>query len=133
MTEPQSTEEPTTDQVKERTARLVRRLGYVVFMGGGLLIFIPMLIGVGSGIGNDRIWDPFTGARVGAEQRTIDCAGEARRLLVDAGRQEALSASWDEPYRAWLTRCKKQEPQLFNLLRETRQELRRGHSTDATE
>ncbi len=124
MSEPQQPQEPTRRQIKERTARLVRRVGYVVFMGGGLLIFIPMLIGVGSGISRNRIWDPYTGHPVGRKQRTIDCDEEARRLMVQAGRETSLTAKWDEPYRAWLTRCKKREPKLYDLLRATRQQLR---------
>ncbi|QDG54595.1 hypothetical protein FIV42_28770 [Persicimonas caeni] len=115
--------EPTREEIKERTAKIVRRLGYVVFMGGGLLIFIPMLIGVGSGISNDRIWDPVTGRPVTRDQRTVDCKEEARRLLVQAGEQESLTGKWDEPYRAWLVRCQEDHPTLYDMLAETRQDL----------
>ncbi len=115
--------EPTREEIKERTAKIVRRLGYVVFMGGGLLIFIPMLIGVGSGISNDRIWDPVSGRPVTSKQRTVDCEEEARRLMMQAGRQESLTSAWDEPYSAWLVRCQDDHPELYDMLSETRQEL----------
>lgn len=119
-----SDSQPTRKEVKERTAKIVRRIGYVLFMGGGLIIFIPMLIGVGSGISNDRIWDPFTHKRVTTEAPEMDCTAEARRLLVQAGREEGLSARWDEPYRAWLTRCRQDNPQLYDMLTDARAELR---------
>ena len=126
MSDPEPPERPTREEIKERTATLARRVGYVLFMGGGLLIFIPMLIGVGSGIKNDRVWDPFTESRVGVESTGIDCEEEARRLLVEAGRHGRLEASWDEPFRAWRTRCRKSYPQLFDMLRQTRLELHEG-------
>ena len=125
MSEPKPTQEPTREEIKERTAKLVRRLGYVIFMGGGLLIFVPMLIGVGSGISNDRVWDPVTGDAVQSDQRELDCPGEARRLMMQAGRQETLTAKWDEPYRLWLAKCQQENPELYDLLSNTRQQLRR--------
>lgn len=120
-----SEQQPTREEIKERTAKIVRRLGYVVFMGGGLLIFIPMLIGVGSGISNDRVWDPVTGDAVKSDQRELDCKGEARRLMLEAGRQESLSATWDEPYRLWLAKCRDENTELYDMLSKTRQQLRR--------
>jgi hypothetical protein len=115
--------QPSRKEVRERTAKLVRRIGYVIFMGGGLLIFIPMLIGVGSGISNDRVWDPFTHKPLSTSEDSIDCSSEARRLLVQAGRETSLSARWDEPYRAWLTRCRDDNPELYDALQDTRDEL----------
>lgn len=118
-------EQPTPEEVKERTATLVRRLGYVVFMGGGLLLFIPMLIAVGSGIKNDRVWDPFSGERVHRSEREVNCQEQARQLLVEAGQEQRLSAAWDQPYRVWITRCRDDHPQIYDMLRETRRDLRR--------
>ncbi len=125
MSESQQPSEPSRAEIKERTATIVRRLGYLVFMGGGLLIFIPMLIGVGSGIKNERIWDPFTKQPVSSSERAVDCQEHARRLMIEAGGEEDLTARWDEPYRAWLNRCRDDHPELYDMLRETRQELRR--------
>lgn len=126
MSEPDPTSDPTPEEIKSRTATVVRRLGYLIFMGGGLLIFIPMLVGVASGIKNDRIWDPVTQQPVQATDRQADCQGEARRLMMDAALYDRLRSSWDEPYRAWITRCQKQHPDLYDMLRDTRRELRRG-------
>ncbi|MFP4600357.1 MAG: hypothetical protein ACLFVJ_19030 [Persicimonas sp.] len=124
MSESPEPSEPSRVEIKERTATIVRRLGYLVFMGGGLLIFIPMLIGVGSGIKNERIWDPFTKAPVTSTERAVDCQEQARRLMIQAGLQDKLTARWDEPYRAWITRCRSDHPDLYDMLRETRQDLR---------
>jgi lipopolysaccharide/colanic/teichoic acid biosynthesis glycosyltransferase len=121
----QAPDEPTPEEVKERTATIVRRIGYVVFMGGGLLLFIPMLIAVASGIKDDRIWDPFSGERVHRSERVVNCQEQARRLLVEAGEVQKLTADWDQPYRVWLTRCREDHPQMYDMLRETRRDLRR--------
>lgn len=122
---PQAPDEPAPEEIKERTATLVRRLGYVVFMGGGLLLFVPMLIAVGSGIKNDRIWDPFTGEQVHRSERAVNCQEQARQLLVEAGAEQQLTANWDQPYRVWITRCRDDYPQMYDMLRETRRDLRR--------
>src|SRR5690554_7654868 len=76
MTEPK---ELSIEQVKERSTRFARRLGYVVFMGTGLLIFIPMILAVASGIKNEQIWDPETGRAVIGGRQEMDCSEEARR------------------------------------------------------
>ncbi|MGM0555646.1 MAG: hypothetical protein ACQEVA_04620 [Myxococcota bacterium] len=113
------------ERVKRRTETFVRRLGYVVFMGGGLLIFIPMLIGVGSGISEGEVWDPYTNEPVEVTSPATDCKEDARRLLKSSNEMDGLEPAWDEPYRAWITRCKGDYPTLYDLLQTTRQELRK--------
>lgn len=130
MSEPQPSQEPTRQQIKERTATLIRRLGYVVFMGGGLLIFVPMIIGVGVGVSNNEIWDPFTGRPVDSTERTIDCEEEARRLMVRAGGLNRLSGAWSESYSGWLVRCQDNHPELYDMLRVTRKQLRKKDPSD---
>lgn len=115
------------EAIKERTTRKVRHLGYVVFMGGGLLIFVPMIIAVFSGINNDRIWEPQTGQAVVRQGSQTDCTNEARRMLVDADELSRITSKWDASYREWLLRCRKNNPGLYDLVRQTRQELRARH------
>jgi hypothetical protein len=124
MSEPQPSQEPTRQQIKERTATIVRRLGYLIFMGGGLLIFVPMIVGVSMGVSNNEIWDPFTGKPVESKQRTIDCEEQARRLMVEAGKLERLKGSWSEAHSAWIVRCRTDHPDLHTMLSVTRQQLR---------
>lgn len=130
MSEPQPSQEPTRQQIKERTATIIRRLGYLVFMGGGLLIFIPMLLGVGKGVSENKIWDPFTGRPVDTNERTIDCEEEARRLMVRAGSLDRLSGIWSEAHSAWIVRCKSDHPALYDMLSATRQQVRKDDPTE---
>ena len=129
------TEPPKTrrERIKERTAKITRRVGYVVFMGGGLLIFIPMLIGVGTGISSGDVWDPYTDEKVAVSSPATDCKEDARRLIKMSSDLDGLEPEWDEPYRAWLTRCKNDYPTLYDVLETTRQELRRKESDQAAE
>jgi hypothetical protein len=93
-------------------------------MGGGLLIFIPMLIGVGTGIQSGDVWDPYTDEKVAVTTPATDCREDARRLVKMSAEMDDLEPEWDEPYRAWLTRCKNDYPTLYDVLETTRQELR---------
>jgi hypothetical protein len=112
------------ERIKKRTEKITRRIGYVVFMGGGLLIFIPMLIGVGTGIQSGDVWDPYTDEKVAVTTPATDCREDARRLVKMSAEMDDLEPEWDEPYRAWLTRCKNDYPTLYDVLETTRQELR---------
>ena len=117
-------EEETIEEARERTETLVRRIGYVVFMGGGLLVFIPMVIAVANGISSGEVWDPYTHERVGAKSAATDCIEDAKRLIEIAPEQPELTTRWDETYRAWVTRCRDDHRDLYDVLRSTRQELR---------
>jgi hypothetical protein len=130
MSEPQPSQEPTRKQIKERTAKIIRRLGYLVFMGGGLLIFIPMIIGVGKGVSNNEIWDPFTGHAVESTERTVDCDEQARQLMVRAGSLDRLSGTWTEAHSAWIVRCQEEHPELYDMLQTTRQQVRKKPPAD---
>jgi hypothetical protein len=130
MSEPNPSQQPTREQIKERSATIFRRLGYLIFMGGGLFIFIPMIIGVSIGVSNDEIWDPFTGRSVGSTERTIDCGEQARRLMVRAGGLDRLRGTWSEAHSAWIVDCKDQHPDMYDMLTSTRQQLRKGNPTE---
>lgn len=112
--------EPNPEEVRDRTSKVVRRIGYVVFMGGGLLLFIPMLFGVARGIHEDEVWDPFTGERVESDARTTDCEDDARRLLSDA--DDSGTEAWESSYSAWIDKCRGDHPEVYELLRDTRME-----------
>ncbi|MFW5966113.1 MAG: hypothetical protein ACOCV2_01290 [Persicimonas sp.] len=115
--------EPHPEEVRDRTATMVRRIGYVVFMGGGLLLFIPMLIGVARGIQENEVWDPFTGDRVESDARATDCEEDARRLLREA--DDAASASWESSYSAWIDKCRDDHGEVYELLRDVRMDANR--------
>lgn len=118
-------DETTFDAVKTRMTRRVRRLGYVVFMGGGLLIFIPMIIAVIQGIQKDEIWDPVSGQSVIRRGNAVNCTADARRLVEQSVGLSRLSSEWDGHYREWLARCKKDDPGLYDLLYQTRTSLQK--------
>lgn len=122
MSEPK---ELTAEQVKERSARFVRRLGYVIFMGTGALIFVPMLFAVASGIQNNQIWDPETGRAVMGGRQEMDCPEEARLLIERSATLAKHNSRWDSRYREWLLRCKSDNPQLFDMVSASRQSLRK--------
>lgn len=119
------------DPVAEKTATLVRRVGLLFFAGLGLAIFAPILIGVGKGIANDRVWDPDSGLPAVKTWEGDRCVAEARRLMLDAPRHTKLVRVWAEPYREWQTRCTKDHAELYKILRDTREELRRKELTPA--
>ncbi len=115
---------PSTDPEppeKARTKKYVRRVGYVVCIGGGFAMFLMMLLGVVDGIRHDRAWDPYTGQPVEKQ----DCLEDARRLLLDAGEMEELDPPWVGRYRKWVTRCKDRHDDLFEILADTHSELQK--------
>lgn len=125
MSEPKDEpRELSADQIKERSARLVRRLGYLVFMGTGFAVFIPMIIAVASGIKNGEIWDPETGRVVAGGRQEMDCQGEARHMIEKAATLPKYSSHWDARYREWLLRCKTSNPEAYDMLRGSRQSFR---------
>lgn len=127
-TPPSSTALSPREQRLQNVTRKARRLGYVVFFGTAVLVFLPIAFGAITGIRDGRIWDPFTGQQVGAGSVEPDCRQDATDLLMEAGRLNALSASWENRRRRWVTRCKGEEPVAFSMLRTARGELRRGAS-----
>ena len=106
--EPQPTESPE----KQRTKKIVRRAGYVVFLGVGFAMFLAMMIGVINGIQEGRAWNPYTGEPV----RGLDCVEDARGLMLDAGEMEELDPPWVGRYREWVTRCKDSHGDLYEIL-----------------
>lgn len=119
-------EDPEDDPVYQRTRQLVLRVGNVFFILVAMGLFLPMLVGVGQGIADKKVWDPYTGKPVyGQAEEHGACVEEARLLLMEAGRHERLVRTWAEPYREWQTRCRKKHPRLYEALSHTRDELRR--------
>ncbi|MFB6263161.1 MAG: hypothetical protein ABEL76_05970 [Bradymonadaceae bacterium] len=118
------------EESKAHTTRLVRGTGYVLFFGCGLAIFAFVVVGAVEGIQRDRVWNPYTGL----PHRDVACLERARRLVMDAGRLDALRAPWEGRFRDWVTRCREAHGTLYDLLRATRDELRRaGPSGDRRE
>ncbi|MBA2663460.1 MAG: hypothetical protein H0U74_14325 [Bradymonadaceae bacterium] len=108
--------------------KLVRRTGYVVLFGTSLLIFIPMIVGAAMGIHRDRIWDPFTGQPITRTETAIDCLDDAQHLMMAAGESRRLTSPWEQRYRLWVSRCRAEHADAFDMLRATRNALR-GHRT----
>ena len=52
------------------------------------------------------------------------CVEKGRKLLLEAGRHTSLARVWAEPYREWQLRCRASHPQLYEMLSQTREELR---------
>ncbi|CAN0527732.1 unnamed protein product, partial [Laminaria digitata] len=118
--------DPESDPVYVKTRSLVMRVGTVFFVGLAVCMFFPIVIGVGKGIANERVWDPYTGKPV-YEKRADEsefCLDEGRRLLLEAGRHDKLVRVWAEPYRLWQMRCRAGHKELYELLSTTREELR---------
>ena len=107
---------PESPEARERTERIVRRIGYALFLGGGLAMFVAMMVGVVNGIRQDRAWNPYTGKR----HRQVECLDRTRRLMLDAGERPDLTPKWTGRYRDWISRCRDNHPELYQLLEETR-------------
>lgn len=123
MSTPDRQDDAETRKVDERTTTIVRRIGYVLFMGGGLLLFIPMLVGVAVGISEGEVWDPFTEERVDPEAGAADCEEDARHLIAEAGQLDSFESAWDERHSAWVDKCRDDHPELYDLLRDSRRDL----------
>lgn len=117
--------DPTNDPVYQQTRRLVIRIGTVFFVVLAFAMFLPMIVGVGQGIRQQRVWDPYTGNTVKLEGARIKCVDEAQRLMLEAGRHRSLKRVWAEPYRDWSTNCKDEHKELYELLTKTRLQLRK--------
>lgn len=119
--------DPENDPVFQRTRKAVIRFGTVFFGLLAMGMFIPMMIGVGQGIAKGRVWDPYTGQPVyetSEEDPKTACVEKGRALLLEAGRHETLVRVWAEPYRDWQLRCRASHPELYEMLSQTREELR---------
>lgn len=113
------------DPVYARTRKLVIRFGTIFFALCAVALFAPILIGVGQGVARDKMWDPYTGNPIEAGTPRVQCMDDAQRLMVDAGRHQKLVRSWAEPHRNWISACRKDHPELYELLRRTREQLLR--------
>lgn len=109
------------DPERERHNTLVRRAGYAVFIGGGVAMFLAMLVGVVQGIRGEQVWDPYTGM----PHREGECLERSRTLMLDAGGLERLRPQWENRYRDWVIRCKDSHSEAYELLKETRTVLRK--------
>ena len=114
-------EAPPENPEKQRTKDLVRRAGYVVFIGGGFTMFVMMMVGVVDGLQRNRAWNPYTGLPYQKGQ----CLRQARELMLDAGKLERLTPPWVGRYREWVARCKDEHGELYELLNETHSRLQK--------
>ncbi len=110
--------------VFERTEKISRRIGYVLLFGAGFAIFIPMVIGAITGVQDDEIWDPFTDLPVAMDDPELECVREAGDLMYLAGAHGEYEPRWEQRFRRWRVRCQDEEPQLYQLLTQTRERLR---------
>jgi hypothetical protein len=109
-------------QRRERTVRIARRIGYVLFLGGGLALFVTLVVGVVQGISTNKVWDPYTSEPYyGAE-----CLEDARHLIEDASTYERVVPPWENRYHRWVSRCKKRHPSVFQMLKQSRESIRRS-------
>lgn len=111
-------------QIYDRTSRLVRRIGYAVLFGGALLIAVPMVVSAIQGIQADRVWDPFTGTPVPADETELDCLAEAADLAYLAGEHGEHDSRWEQRYRRWRLRCEAENPEFRKMLGQVREQLR---------
>jgi hypothetical protein len=121
MADDESQRQDDLDPQRQRHNTLVRRAGYVVFIGGGVAMFLAMLVGVVQGIRTEKVWDPYTGL----PHREGECLERSRNLMLDAGRLERLRPQWENRYRDWVVRCKDRHAEAYELLKETRTVLRK--------
>lgn len=112
-----------TDPVYIKTRRLALRVGTVFFALCGLALFLPVLLGVGQGIMRGQMWDPYTGNPVEKGTPRVQCMDDAQRLMLDASNHQKLVPAWTEPYRDWISVCRKDHPELYELLLRTREQL----------
>ncbi len=117
----------------QKTETVVRRVGYVIFFGAALLVAVPMVISAIQGIQQDRIWDPFTGAAVTADDAELDCIDEATDLAYLAGEHRELDSRWEQRYRRWGTRCQQPHEDLYKVLSRIRDQLRGTEATPSLE
>lgn len=111
--------DPVDDPVYQETRRTVLRVGNILFAVLGFSIFIPMLVGVGQGISERKVWDPYTDEPVyAAPDGEMDCVERGRKLL-QAGQLTELERSWAEPYREWQMRCRDKHLDLSEALDRT--------------
>lgn len=107
-----------------KRARKLRRTGYAIIGIATLYLIIPMLVGAISGAANGHLWDPYTGQHFSEQAGGEEvCYVDARRLLQEAGELSKLTRSWDEPVREWQAKCRKNHPDLYQLLMDTRTDL----------
>src|SRR5690606_34295045 len=126
---------------EERTLKIVRRVGYVVLFGTAFCVFVPLILGVGLGIKQDRIWDPFTGHAVSRADSSISCLDEAQQLIVDkaldgaaagsSGQVSGGSAGWDKRFSFWVARCRSEHNDVYDMLRSRRDGLRSGRGAES--
>lgn len=117
--------DPEGDPVYVRTRTMIIRVGTLGFIALAFALFIPLIVGVGRGIANERVWDPYTGDAVYSRAQAGDtCAEDGRKLLLEAGRLGSLVRVWHEPYIEWQTRCRDKNLELYKALTQTRDELR---------
>lgn len=102
-------------------ARKLRRAGGIFLGICALYLCVPMLIGAYGGAWRGDIWDPYTGEPVPRHsEQTVHCFEDARRLIGEAHGAKKLQRSWDKQVGAWRVKCRKDHPELAQLLGETR-------------
>lgn len=111
-------------RIEAQTVKIVRRVGYVVFGTAALYVFVPMIIGTAMGIHQDRIWDPFTGQPLTRSEVAITCLDDAQLMMVEAGKLTSLTSGWEAQFRHWVTRCRREHSNAYDMLRATRSQLR---------
>lgn len=104
-------------------------VGRVVLFCLGLAIFVPMVVGVWSGIQTGNVEDPFTGKEVAIQAvGEYNCLETARQLL-DVPDSKKPSRHWEGRYTDWVSHCSDKHRDIYRLLEKTRSELLNRTST----
>lgn len=112
-------------EAARRSAKIKRRTGFAIAFVAMLYISVPMLIGAFGGVANGEIWDPFTGEPLAkGAVSTNECLKSAEELISRSATLERVDPAWDDRVTAWTVRCRKDHPDVFQMLHDTRRKLR---------
>ena len=129
----QKEETTSEEEILEKTASRIRRVGAMFFLGLGALVFLPMIVGTIQGVQQGQAWDPFTSLPVSTDEAGFDCREEAGSLIYDAGAAGEVTARWEERFRLWVSRCQDEHLELFDLLELTRTRLQESEVFSTSE
>ena len=100
---------PSSDPLVVRTARLVRRVGFVVLAIVCLWTVIPIFIGVIGGLIDGEVNDPVSQQRVERTAHVNDCTAWGLELLVSKEQRMDERAVWKE-------RCGPSHPRILSRM-----------------
>ncbi len=112
-------------EAARKAATIKRRLGFAFFFALIMGIFIPMIIGSFGGVARGEIYDPYTGELLAEGAHSTDqCLVDAEDLIVRSGKLQKLDPVWDDQTTDWVRRCRKDHPDIYLMLQDSRRKLR---------